>query len=158
MLRYITGTIPYSPGGPMRPRTILLDDDAPMLQMLTLVLQKRGHEVVAFSSPAACPLFLDASCQCPLEHPCGDILISDLNMPVMNGLDFIRLQAERGCKGKVQNKLLISAHIGQQEILRARELGCTVMRKPFKLAALLSWIAEAEERISAHRQLSAIPA
>jgi CheY-like chemotaxis protein len=149
---------PCKAAEPARPRTILIEDDAQTLQMLTLLLEKRGHEVLAFSSPAACPSFLDPTCQCPQEHPCGDILITDMNMPTMNGLDFIRLQAQRGCQGKMRKKLLLSANISQQHIAEAQKIGCTVMRKPFKLAALLAWIIEAENRISAARQLTAIPA
>jgi CheY-like chemotaxis protein len=141
---------------PVRPRTILLEDDYPTRQMLTLFLEQRGHEVLAFSSPAACPLFLDATCPCPQDHPCGDILITDLNMPVMNGLDFIRLQTRRGCKGKVRNKLLISANISQQDAEEAQDIGCAVLRKPFKLATLLSWVVEAENRIAADRQLAPV--
>jgi CheY-like chemotaxis protein len=138
----------------LRPRTILLEDDRQMREMLTLFLEMRGHEVLAYESPALCQAFLGELCKCPQEHPCGDILISDLNMPVMNGLDFIRLQRDRGCQGKIRNKLLLSANIGQEHIRQARELDCAVMRKPFKLAELLAWVAEAETRIEPHRQLA----
>jgi CheY-like chemotaxis protein len=139
---------------PSRPRTILLEDDDQMRQMLTLLLERRGHEVLAFSSPAACSIFLDPACQCPQQHPCADILITDLNMPIMNGLEFIHLQEQRGCKGMTENKLLLSANIDQKQVAQAQKLGCAVMRKPFRLTNLLAWIAEAENRIAADRQLA----
>lgn len=139
---------------PPRFRTILLEDDHQMRAMLTLFLEVRGHEVLAFDSPAACPAFLDDECPCPTEHPCGDLLISDLNMPVMSGLEFIRRQSARGCKGKIRNKLLLTANISKESELQAQELGCAVMHKPFKLANLLAWVAAAEARIEPNRQLA----
>jgi CheY-like chemotaxis protein len=129
-------------------KTVLLEDHPHLRQMLTILLETRGHEVSAFHSLDYCRFHVDDPCHCPHEEPCCDILISDLRMPFLSGLELVRRQTERGCKGKVHNKMLISSSISAAEEEEARTLGLAVMRK-FNTSKLFKWIAEVEKRLKA---------
>jgi len=115
------------------------------------MLENEGHEVLDFRDPSACSLFNDPTCTCPQSNPCADILITDMNMPNMTGLEFIRMQRARGCKAGPKNKLILSAHVSLPNINEVEMTGCPVMRKPFKPADFLNWIEESVGRIDPER-------
>jgi phosphoribosyl 1,2-cyclic phosphodiesterase/ActR/RegA family two-component response regulator len=62
-------------------RVCVVEDDAPMAQIIAALLRKAGHEVEVFLSPTAA---LDAI---PRLKP--DVVITDLLMPEVDGLDVI---------------------------------------------------------------------
>jgi hypothetical protein len=66
--------------------------------LVSLILEKRGYEVFAFSDATMCPIFLRNECPCPSEYTCADIIVADINMPNITGLDFIENQLNFGCK------------------------------------------------------------
>jgi len=137
----------------MRPRTIILESDNRQRQLLTVLLESRGHEVHAYAYPVTCPLYMEPACNCPQQSPCVDILITAMEMTAMSGLDFIRLQTEKGCKGLVRNKLLLSAQLTDEQRREAEQLGCAVADKPVRLPELFSWVAECESRLRQERRL-----
>ena len=57
--------------------------------MLHTVSTECGYEVLAFPDPGVCPLHTLAHCQCPRSTICADMVISDVNMLSVSGLDFI---------------------------------------------------------------------
>ena len=63
-------------------RILIVDDDATMRQALRLLLKKDGHDVSESGNPIQARQILD-------NRP-FDLLLIDLNMPEMNGLEFIR--------------------------------------------------------------------
>ena len=142
----------------MRLRIIVFEDDEPIRVLLHAAISRLGHEVLVFSDPLACPLYLNDDCDCPQEHPCGDLLITDNQMPRMTGLEFIRRQVERGCKGVAANKAVLSATWTEAQRQEAAELGCRIVKKPFDLSALTEWIREREAVIAQIRQVVPAPA
>ena len=75
-------------------------------------------------------------------------------MPKMTSLEFIKKQKDHGCKGATQNKLVLSAAGERKEELQfAKELGCKIIQKPFRIDDLLSWIDECEKTIDPNRKL-----
>ena len=54
-------------------------------------------------------------------------------MPRMSGLDFIRMQAERGCKLAPACKLLMTGDLTNRIRRQAEALGCRVEQKPLAL-------------------------
>lgn len=72
-----------------------------------------------------------------LEHiTCADIIITDLRMPVMNGDEFLEIQSQRGCKLDIGNKAIISGVIDENSMHKIEDVGCHLIRKPFKLSEL----------------------
>ena len=135
----------------MKIRAFVFDDDERVRSVLTAILKERGYEVYEFSEPRFCPLLLENSCPCPEGHTCGDIVISDLNMPTMSGLTFIENQRRHGCN--VKHFALLSGAYSDEELRKAKKLGCQIFEKPIKMATLAAWLDQCERGIDPNREL-----
>ena len=140
----------------MKIRAIIIDDDDQIREAVKLICLERGYEVHTFSQPLLCPIYLEHDCQCPQEYACGDILISDINMPRVSGLDFIENQVRGGCKGNVRNKALMSGTWNDDQLKRAENLNCKIFHKPVSYHELTAWFDECEQRINPNRKLTEI--
>ncbi|HAD03255.1 MAG: hypothetical protein A2091_08250 [Desulfuromonadales bacterium GWD2_61_12] len=138
----------------MQPRTIIFENDTELRRLLCTVLRGRGHEVLDYASPVACALVAEQRCRCPRDMPCADIILTDLRMPGMTGLELLRLQRELGCKALPQNKAVISAQLSQEQHNELSLLGCHCIAKPFHIRALLNWVESCEARIVESRILT----
>ena len=128
-------------------RVIVFEDDLETSDLLKKVLQGYGCDVQTFPDPTACPVYRNPECDCPMGTPCADALITDFNMPNMNGIELLRLQRRRGCKALDANKALTSAMTTPQQQAAIEEFGCHFFRKPFKLSEIKQWVNECAERI-----------
>jgi len=137
----------------MQYRTIVLEDDENTRDVLTLLLRRRNHEVLAFPSPVCCPVYEDPECLCPQDHACGDFLITDNRMPGMSGLEFVRRQAARNCRGANRNKAIISGTWTEEQVGLAKDLGCRLFAKPLNIEDLMNWLEERERSILPERKL-----
>jgi CheY-like chemotaxis protein len=137
----------------MQPRAIIIDDDAACRELLTILLKQRGYEVISLSDPTVCPLYEGPECTCPRDQACGDFLLTDNQMPGMTGLDFVKRQTKRGCKGIIGNKAILSGSWNHEELEQAEQLGCRVFDKPFNLGDIEGWLDEREKEIRPGRQL-----
>ena len=129
-------------------RAVVFDDEPIILKVLTYFLTSLNYEVIAFPEPVACPLYNGSAEACPKELPCADIMITDLVMPAMTGVELIRLQTTNGCKLTTKNKAVMSGHLGEVNKKSIRELGCGAFEKPISLDTLAVWIAQCEERVA----------
>ncbi len=136
----------------MRIRVFVFDDNEAIRSMLWHVLDSRGYQVFTFPDPGMCPLHLAPGCQCPENQACGDIIISDLDMPNVNGLEFIENQMKKGCK--VKNVALMSGAWSDEDFQYAQRLGCQLFRKPFTIDEINNWLDKCEEKIHPNRILS----
>ncbi len=85
-----------------------------------------------------------SSCQCSRVTPCADVILTDLEMPGVNGLDFVEDQMRKGCK--CRHMALMSGHWSDETLRRAKALGVHVLAKPFHPAQIETWIAELEKK------------
>lgn len=138
----------------VRIRAFVFDDDRDTREVLRIVLEDRGYEVLAYRHPSMCPIFLDTKCPCPRDHACGDILLTDMNMPFVSGLEFIENQTRNGCKGIVQNKAVMSGAWTDELRARAKALGCRTFTKPISFGKLDLWLDERERMIDPNRKLT----
>jgi CheY-like chemotaxis protein len=132
----------------MKVRALVLEDEENVRRLLTGMLRNRNYEVIAYRDPSLCPLHNESVCY----YACTDILISDMRMPNVTGLDFIEKQLRQGCK--IKNVALMSATWQPHEVERARQIGCRVFEKPFSVKELNAWLDECETSLDPHRVLS----
>lgn len=75
-------------------------------------------------------------------------MLSDFQMPGMNGLELLKQQKEKGCRLDMRNKAIMSGFINEDEAdMKIQGLGCAYFKKPFLLSELAAWIRVCEERI-----------
>ena len=139
----------------MRRRAIIIDDDTAIQVLLKSVLETRGFDVITCSSPIICSDLLHTGCHCPDDHVCADIIMIDINLPTIDGLEFVTQQKQRGCK--VKNFAVMSGMWNNDQLERAKHMGCAVMKKPFEVSKVLHWIEECEKRIDHKRKLWDMP-
>ena len=133
-------------------RILIFDDSEGIRSLLYGFLNKRGYEVFSFPNPAVCPISHEKTCPCPTGLACSDFILSDLNMPVQQGIDFLEKQKRKGCKCK--NMALMSGDFTESDIVRAKSIGLVLFRKPFSITEILDWIERIEKTIDPDRKLA----
>nr|WP_315258637.1 response regulator [uncultured Duganella sp.] len=126
-------------------RILLLDDDVFMLELLADMLAALGEHAVLRETDGRRALI-----ELRLRPP--DLVICDLSMPVMDGIDFLRLAAAQQYAGCV---LLLSG--ADSAVLKtagrmAEAQGLAILDacpKPISSAALAALLARAEARCPA---------
>ncbi len=129
-----------------RLRVLIFDDDALVRALLKEICERRGYEAVAFANPGLCPLQSEHHCPCRSEEVCADVIFSDLQMPIVQGLDFLEALRAKGCHcGQIA---LVSGSCDGEDLARAHRLGCKVIAKPFRVQDIDDWLDEVEHSLS----------
>ncbi len=137
-----------------KPRAIIFDDEVIILDLLKALLAKRGYEVLTYSEPVICPLYEKSGDKCDKEYPCADVVITDLQMPRMSGIELLHCQLERGCPVTIKNKALVTTELDTENEETVRKLGCAFIGKPIKLSVLGDWLDGCETRFDLSRPLA----
>lgn len=120
-------------------RLLLVDDDPAIVRLLTTFIRQSfsdSIEVVAVTDPGEA---LER-----IENGLVDILVTDLAMPVVDGLGVLRAAKRRNPHTQV---LVITACSTLDALTAALELGATdYLTKPINHAELLEVIRHAQER------------
>jgi len=118
-------------------RIVIAEDEAHLGNLLKAWLARSGHEVVVTTDGGAALAALAAR---PVE-----ILITDIRMPGMNGVELARLALHT--YPTLRRVFVITAWFDQQEVLdRLPDPRVRVFRKPFSPSQLLrecDWVAAA---------------
>jgi len=114
-------------------RILLVEDDQDTRMAMTMLFELEGFDVItAVDGQEA---YLKAVSQRP------DIIVTDLNMPKVSGLDLIRLIREDGRLAGVP--IVAMSAVEKQYLNRAKELGAiAVCQKPVEFDQILSLIAK----------------
>jgi CheY-like chemotaxis protein len=138
----------------MKIRTLVMEQDPTLRELISMVVKAQGYEVVSYSDPGACLVYGGGDCRCPSGTACSDIIITDNKMPRMTGLHFIQRQMLRGCQSPLANKAVMSANWHSEELDQAAALGCKIFTKPFPMQELANWLKECQTRIDTRRKLA----
>ena len=135
----------------MERRVLIFDDEKGIRLLLEEIIRRRGDETVLFRDPTTFAARFGERCPCTEAHVCGDVAIVDINMPQMDGFEFVKVLRNGGCR--LEHVAIISASWSEEERARARELGCHTIRKPFDLVDLEKWLDECERQTDPSRRL-----
>ena len=138
----------------MKFRTILCEDNEHVREIFNHILDERGHEVFSFEDAGDCPLNSLTECICDHKNPCSDIIITDVSMPKVSGLEFVENLRKKGCQ--IKDIAMVSGYWTEKDISAAKEIGCTVFHKPLQPEELNAWLDNCEKKIDPQRVLSQI--
>jgi DNA-binding response OmpR family regulator len=133
-------------------RALIFDDEKEIRNILWILFDDRGYQVFTFPHPGICPLSEEKICPCSSDEMCSDVILSDLNMPVKKGIDFLEEQIKKGCKCK--HFALMSGDFSDEDVSRAKSLGVHIFKKPFNVEEISNWLDQIERDINPKRRLS----
>ena len=129
---------------PATPRILVLDDELAIQQLLKVILEGEGYEVLHTDDGGAALKLLDV--------PGVDLIIQDLRMPKMDGLTFLRKVKEHHPDIPV---IVVTAFGTFETAVEAMRLGAyTHLNKPFDTEEIRLTVARALERIEINRKTS----
>lgn len=107
-------------------RVLIVDDEENARIGLTKLLSSDGFQVAAVANGREALKYLDGQTV--------DLVITDINMPEMNGLVFLR---ELNCSYPAVNVIMVTAYGGVESYLEAMNLGAfEYLNKPIRLEEL----------------------
>ena len=122
---------------------LVVDDDPAVLKLLSQMLHHRGYAVTAYSNPEECPLFTTRPGTAGSSLVAPDVVISDFNMPRVNGIDLLaQLHAATGTGPKMA--ILSGCHMPDSERARLDKIGASYLQKPISMADLFTWLDRTE--------------
>lgn len=114
-------------------RILLVEDDADTRYALAMLFELEGFDVIS-----ACD-GQEAYLKAVTDRP--DLIVTDINMPNLSGLDLIRLVKEDGKLAGVP--IVAMSAVERQQLNRAMELGAiAVYQKPIEFDQFISLIAK----------------
>src|SRR5205085_5629870 len=114
-------------------RVLVVDDNARARQSIVDVLKAAGHEVVASASAIEALKIVE-------KNP-FDVIVTDLQMPGMDGLAFIRTLSERKVESQI---VMITAFASVTSAVEAMRYGAfDYIEKPFDVEQLETLISRA---------------
>ena len=119
----------------MSAKIAVLDDEARMVEIVSMLLRRAGHEVIGFTDPR---LFLES-----LDAEPVDLLLTDLKMPGLDGVEVLT-RAREILPGLPV--ILFTAHATVQTAITAMKRGAyDYVQKPFDNSELKALVARALE-------------
>jgi CheY-like chemotaxis protein len=122
---------------------LVVDDDAAIRQLLQCVLHDAGCTVSTATDGKQALEYLRA-------HPEGAVVLLDLHMPVMDGMEVLRVVEDEPLLASRNAFLIVTAEHGgvppasRQQVNR---LGIPVLAKPFRLTQVLAAVEVAAHRL-----------
>jgi two-component system, chemotaxis family, chemotaxis protein CheY len=125
----------------VQPRKVLVVDDSKLMHKMYEVMLRQYPLVYALDGRQA----LDRL----REHPDTDLVLLDVNMPNMNGLEFLAALRSDGTRADLQ-VIIISTEGRDEDTIRGLEAGATAyIKKPFQTEEILDVIARLQTKGSA---------
>jgi len=121
------------------PLAIIIDDESLIRAVLKKILISLGYETKLYNSALDFPCIADPSAKhCILTESTPDILITDIKMPGMDGIEFMKAIKSKGCN--IKKTAIMSAFWKNEHISIAEELNCKRFQKPFRVETIAQWV------------------
>lgn len=118
---------------------IIIDDELMIRDLLGDIFNSMGYETLLYSNPIDIPCNRCSNPNnCILGNTPPELLITDIEMPGMNGVEFIAKLKQKGCK--VKNKAIMSGSWNDDYIANAKKLDCKLINKPFSISKITRWV------------------
>jgi diguanylate cyclase (GGDEF)-like protein len=129
-----------------RPKILLVDDDPAMLRLVTKWLECDGYPVEQAANGVEAMAAIEASCP--------DMLITDWNMPKMNGMELC--ERVRGLRlSKYVYILFLTVRSDENELVKGLDVGADeFLSKPINRDELLARVRAGERFVTLERRLS----
>ena len=124
-------------------KAMILDDDPHILLVLVRTLHQRGYEIMTYSNPTLCPIYTGEGCSCLTSKICPHIIISDFDMPYVNGMEFLEAIRKKGCKG-THLALISGSSISETMMKQMSKLGIKFIAKPNIMEPIKAWLDKIE--------------
>ena len=125
-------------GDMMANKVLVVDDSVHMRQLITLVLKDEGYDVISAENGREALLKLDGSDI--------DIVITDLNMPEMDGIEFVK-QLRNDANYRTVPVVMITTDSNASRRRESEAAGTTCwINKPFMPDELLDVLKECSQR------------
>ncbi|MCU0626668.1 MAG: response regulator [Gemmatimonadaceae bacterium] len=103
-----------TPTGLAPRRVLVLDDDQLVLRTMTRILERAGHQVTGYTEPRTALMALVT------DPGCADVIVTDLTMPGMTGLEFLAALRRADVRTPA---IMCSGYLDEETARRARLLG-----------------------------------
>ena len=120
-------------------KIVFIDDDPMLLHVLGGMFRRRGHQILTYDTPLSCPIYTAPHGACFPESECPDIVITDYDMPEVDGAQFIDTIMRKGCKCK--GLALISGKGAPDAVMmRLAKYGTRFFTKPLDFVEFEAWL------------------
>ncbi|MFM2308729.1 MAG: hypothetical protein RLY87_850 [Chloroflexota bacterium] len=120
----------------LNPHVLVIDDEPEMCNICARALQSRGYRVTTTSNPESVTEFL--------LRDSYDVILTDLKMPVVDGLGVAALVHERDPAAAI---VMMTAYASYEHLHQAMQYGISdFVPKPFDLTQLILAVAQALHR------------
>jgi DNA-binding response OmpR family regulator len=110
----------------LKAKLAVVDDDAEMLELMSMVLGNSGYEVKTYSTPGR---FLDS-----LAKSRPDLCVLDMQLPGIHGRDVIRVLRENAATRRMPIVAITASERATSDVIQGLELGADeYMGKPLDL-------------------------
>lgn len=125
-------------------KAVVIDDDPTVLLMIRRILERRNYDVRTYGDPGQSPLYSCKTCPCSLhDSGCPDLIISDFNMPLMNGAELLEGNQKKGCR--CRHIALVSGEvIPESDLNRMAKYGTRFFIKPIDFGDFYDWLSRVE--------------
>lgn len=110
-------------------KILLVDDDEQLRELLAATLTESGHSVTIATNGRDAQLILD--------HQSYDLIVSDVQMPVMNGIELLQW-----VRANVQTPVILMSGFSRLlELMKPKDIGAKAfLAKPFQPEDLISLV------------------
>ena len=135
-------------------KALVIDDDPAALVYMQHILKRRNYAVQLYDTPVQSPLYQCKTCPCALKDSgCPDLIISDFNMPVVNGVELLESFIKKGCHCR-HLALISGTRIPEEALIRMARYGTRHFLKPLDFDGFCDWLDRVEYEITEGRSLS----
>ncbi|MBW2452680.1 MAG: hypothetical protein JRE16_04965 [Deltaproteobacteria bacterium] len=121
-------------------RIHIVEEDPSLLNLLSLYLKQKGHDVYGHLIQHQCPSRSGSAQSCIENSACAEAVILNVRYPNKPSIDGLVAQTQKGCKIVKKNMAIMSPIMTEEQAMTLEKNGYSVLTKPFRLSAIDKWL------------------